>query len=122
VVDVVADEGGRVAYVLVGAGDGLVAVPWGAVRSSAEGRAFTVTAQVTRARLRDVSFAADRYPDFASETWLRGVRAVWGEQALQARPVPAAPEGVRPAPRPTGRAPADKQPPPERPGRPFEKR
>jgi len=121
VVDVVADDGGRVAYVLVGAGDGLVAVPWGAVRYSVEGRAFTVTAQVTRARLREVSFAADRYPDFSSETWLRGVRAVWGEQALPGRPAPGAPEGVRPAPRPTDRGPAGKQP-PERPGRPFEQR
>jgi Ca2+-binding EF-hand superfamily protein len=122
VVDVVADEAGRVAYVIVGAGESLVAVPWGAVRYSAEGGAFTVTAQVTRARLSDVSFAGGRYPDFASETWLRSVRAVWGEQALQGRPGPGATEGTRPAPRPTERRPDErrppgKPPPPEGPGR-----
>jgi hypothetical protein len=127
VVDVVADEEGRVAYVIVGAGDSLVAVPWGAVRYSAEGRAFAVTAQLTRARLNDVTFTAGRYPDFSSEAWLRGVRAVWGEQALEARPGPGATEGTRPAPRPPARRPEDrrppgKQPPPERPGRPFEQR
>jgi len=98
VVDVVTDEEGRVAYVVVRDADTLVAVPWGAVRYSGEDRAFAVTAQVTRARLQDVSFTKSRYPDFASETWLRSARAVWGEQALRGRPERGGTEGRRPGP------------------------
>ena len=124
VVDVVADEEGRVAYVIVGAGDSLVAVPWGAVRYRAEGRAFAVTAPVTRARLEAVSFAGGRYPDFSSGAWLRSVRAVWGAQVLEGRPGYGAPEGTGPAARPPDRRPGDRRPPgklpPERPERPFE--
>ncbi len=114
VTDVVADEEGRVAYVIVAAGDSLVAVPWGAARYSVEGRSFAVTAQVTRAQLGDFSFAAGRYPDFTSEAWLRRARAVWGEQAFQAPPGPGAPEGARPV----ERRPPGKQAPREGPGRP----
>jgi hypothetical protein len=127
VVDVVTDEEGRVAYVVVRDADNLVAVPWGVVRYSGEDRAFAVTAQVTRARLRDVSFTEGRYPDFSSETWVRSARTVWGEQALGGRPERGGPEGRRPGaagtqdrppgPKPPDRTPHDRPPPRQLPPR-----
>jgi hypothetical protein len=116
VVDVVTDEEGRVAYVVVGDADTLVAVPWGAVRYSGEDRGFAVTAQVTRARLQEVSFTKSRYPDFASETWVRNARAVWGEQALGGRPERGGTQGRQPGAagtqdRPPGQKPPGQKPP-----------
>jgi hypothetical protein len=94
----------------------MVAVPWGAVSYSAEGKALTVTARVTRAALKGVSFAEGRYPDFTSETWVRGARAAWGERAL-----PGQSTGTQPGGKPPDRKTEDKRPPGQRPPKEKEK-
>jgi len=122
VVDVVIDEEGRVAYVVVRDGGDLVAVPWGAVSYGAAGGALTVTAEVARARLKDVSFPEGRFPDFSSETWLRGARAVWGARALEGGPGGARPGQKPPDGGPDGRKPPGKPAPKEKPpGKPAPK-
>lgn len=95
VVDVVIDQEGRVAFLVVQDATNRVAVPWGAVSYSADAKALAVTARVTRAALKGVTFAEGRYPDFTSEAWLKGARVVWGERALPGAPATATQPGQK---------------------------
>jgi Ca2+-binding EF-hand superfamily protein len=101
VIDVVVSEDGYIAYVIVQDQADLVAVPWGVVVFGAD-QALTVNVRVTAEKLKEVTFARARFPDFASERWLRSVRTVWGEQALR-RPGADQPK--------TGDGPPDTKPP-----------
>lgn len=84
VTDVVISEGGCIDYLIVADGEEeFVAVPWGAVRYEAGARAITVTARVTREKLRAVRFRASAWPDFASDRWTRSASEVWGERSLR---------------------------------------
>jgi len=111
VIDVVTDQEGRIAYVLVRDADGLVAVPWGALNYGGEAKTLTVSTQVTRANLKGVTFAEGRYPDFTSEAWLKGARAAWGERALSGQPLKQPTERKSEEKKSPERKPEEKKPP-----------
>jgi len=83
VVDLVLNEGGCVDFLIVDCGDGLVAVPWGVVTYTVERRTVVIKYEITRERLREVTFARDRWPDFYEGRFTQRLRAAWGEKALR---------------------------------------
>jgi len=83
VVDFVINEDGCIDYVIVRSEEEFVPIPWGVIRYDGRERAVTVTTDVTRDRLRSMHFREGRWPDFASEKWMRSARTVWGEKALR---------------------------------------
>jgi hypothetical protein len=87
VTDIVISESGCIDYLVVRDGEGYVAVPWGAVRYEAGAKSITVTAAVTRDKLKGIRFRTSDWPDFYSERWMRSAGEVWGEKALRRPPV-----------------------------------
>jgi len=83
VTDFVINDEGCIDYVIVRYQEEFVPIPWGVVRFDGSERILTVTADVTPDRLKGVYFREGRWPDFASEQWMRSARSVWGEKALR---------------------------------------
>jgi len=83
VTDLVINEGGCIDYLIVDSDDGLVVVPWGVVDYSVERRTIVVTHAVSRERLKEVTFARDRWPDLHEARFTQRLQATWGEKALR---------------------------------------
>jgi len=83
VVDLVINEDGCVDFLVVDSDDGLVAIPWGVITYSVERRTVVITQEITRERLREVTFAKDRWPDFHAGRFTERLRSAWGEKALR---------------------------------------
>src|SRR5262245_45856403 len=83
VTDIVLSEDGCVEYLIVGYEDELVAVPWGAVNYNVGGRVVRINVNVTREKLRDLTFRAGNWPNFREERFMRNARSVWGEKAFR---------------------------------------
>lgn len=82
VVDVVFDEGGCISYVLVQDPDGFVVVPWGVVTVNYDQKVVTVSSTtVTRDKLREVTFAEGRMPNFSDASFTQKMTTVWGAGA-----------------------------------------
>lgn len=88
VADFVLNDHGCIDYLIVQDAEEYIAVPWGVVRYEVGARYVTITADVTRDRLRTMRFRSGAWPDFRSERWTRDATTVWGERALRR-------EGVR---------------------------
>ncbi|MFO0930653.1 MAG: PRC-barrel domain-containing protein [Gemmataceae bacterium] len=82
--DLVIDNRGHVDYVIVRHDTGYLAVPWAVVTGT--GANLSVSVNVTREALRDVTFPDSNWPDFTSPRWTRAARTTWGEAALRRRP------------------------------------
>jgi hypothetical protein len=78
--DLVLDDRGRVAYVIVRSGDELLPVPWKAVSWNRENRTVNVDVDVSRDKLKVLVFGKDGWPNFDSEKWLELARKVWGDR------------------------------------------
>lgn len=77
--DVIFDNNGQVAYVIVGAdAEGkLGAVPWNAVKPAGDGRALTVN--LTKEKIAAAPmFERNTWPDFADAQWTTQVRSFYG--------------------------------------------
>jgi len=83
VVDLVLSEGGCVDFLIVDSEEGLVAVPWGGVTYNAERRGVVITQEITREKLKDVTFSKDRWPDFYTTGFSQKLRGAWGDRGLR---------------------------------------
>jgi hypothetical protein len=76
--DLVIDDDGRVAYLLVRQGDEVVPVPWSAAKWDAGSKGVNVEVDVSPDKLKGVTFRLGSLPDFSSADWLRLATKVWG--------------------------------------------
>jgi sporulation protein YlmC with PRC-barrel domain len=84
VVDLVINEHGCIDYLIVRYEDEeLIAVPWGVVTYRSGEKVVTITAEVPKEKLREVTFRRGSWPNFREERFLRAVRTVWGARALR---------------------------------------
>jgi len=83
VTDIVINDHGCIDYLVVSYGEEYVAVPWGAVRYDTRQQTITVTSQINRQQLRDLTFAGNRWPSFRDQSWSRNMRSVWGANAFR---------------------------------------
>jgi hypothetical protein len=94
VTEVVINDQGCIEYLIVEYGDGFVPVPWAVTTVSFERRTFTITStEVTVARLKELTFTRDRWPNFGDRTFSERVRTVWGSAGRSG----AGAKGGRPA-------------------------
>jgi len=79
VVDVVFDDGGCIAYVLVQDAEGFIPVPWSVVTVNYDQKVVTVqSSTVTVEKLREVRFTEARMPNFSDPAFTQRMTTVWG--------------------------------------------
>src|SRR5687767_3792050 len=84
VTEVVIDSNGCIAYLIVQYADGFVPIPWAVTTANFDRRTIVVqSTDVTVARLRELTFAEGRWPNFADQQFTQQVRTVWGERAIR---------------------------------------
>jgi hypothetical protein len=83
VVDMVINDTGCIDFLIVRYEDDYVPVPWTVTTFNAQRRSVVVNADITRAKLRDITFTRNRWPNFYGDTFNRNLRTVWGERALR---------------------------------------
>lgn len=115
--DLVINDNGGIDFLIVRNEDDYVAVPWSVTTFNALRRSVMVNNSISRAKLRDVTFTRNNWPNFYGDTFGRNLQNVWGEQALRRGPGagPAATGGGRRGgrpeePRPNTRRPRDREP------------
>jgi PRC-barrel domain len=95
VTEIVINDQGCIEYLIVEYGEGFVPIPWAVTTVSFERRTFTITStEVTVARLKELTFARDRWPNFGEAAFTERVRTVWGSAATRSG---AGAKGGRPA-------------------------
>jgi|GEM_PF-5845718 len=84
VTEIVINSDGCIEYLIVQYGDGFVPVPWMVTTVNFDRRVFTITStDVTVARLKELTFTQDRWPNFADRTFTERVTTVWGSAATR---------------------------------------
>src|SRR5215217_5372426 len=84
VTEVVINSDGCIEYLIVQYADGFVPVPWAVTTVNFEQKSIVVqSTDVTVARLREMTFAEGRWPNFADQQFTQQVRTVWGERAIR---------------------------------------
>jgi len=83
VTDLVINEGGCIDYLVVDSDDGFVVVPWGVVDYNVERRTIVISHEISRERLKDITFTRDRWPDLYESRFTQKLRTAWGEKALR---------------------------------------
>jgi PRC-barrel domain len=125
VTEIVINDQGCIEYLIVEYGEGLVPIPWVVTTVNFERRTFTITStEVTVARLKELTFTQDRWPNFGEAAFSERVRTVWGSAATRSgagakgtrpaigtTPPPKTDSTGRPATDPTKKDPAKTEPP-----------
>src|SRR5262249_11907515 len=83
VVDLVINEDGCVDFLIVRYEEDYMAVPWSVTTFNMQRRSVVVNTDITRAKLRDVTFTRDRWPNFYGGAYSRNLQSIWGERALR---------------------------------------
>jgi PRC-barrel domain len=84
VTEIVINSDGCIEYLIVQYGEGFVPVPWMVTTVNFDLRVFTITStDVTVARLKELTFTQDRWPNFADRTFTERVTTVWGSAATR---------------------------------------
>jgi len=83
VVDLVINDNGCIDFLIVRYEDDYVPVPWTVTTFNVQRRSVVVNTDITRAKLRDVTFTRNRWPNFYGDRFSRSLRTVWGERALR---------------------------------------
>ena len=83
VVDLVINEGGCIDFLIVRHEDGYIPVPWSVTTFNVQRRSVLVNSAIRLARLRELTFSRDRWPNFYDGDFGRRLRTVWGERALR---------------------------------------
>ena len=84
VTEIVINSDGCIEYLIVQYGDGFVPVPWMVTTVNFDRRVFTITStDVTAARLKELTFTQDRWPNFADRTFTERATTVWGSAATR---------------------------------------
>jgi PRC-barrel domain len=84
VTEIVINSDGCIEYLVVQYGEAFVPIPWTVTTVNFERRVFTITStDVTVARLKELTFTQDRWPNFADRTFTERVTTVWGSAATR---------------------------------------
>lgn len=127
VVDMVINERGCIDFLIVRQEDQYIPIPWSVTTFNVQRRSVVVNTAIRIARLRELAFPRDRWPNFYGADYGRRLRGVWGERTFY-RSGPGAPEEGRRDVRPEDRRdvrpgdrrdvrPEDRRPPDRRPDR-----
>jgi sporulation protein YlmC with PRC-barrel domain len=83
VVDLVINDSGCIDFLIVRHEEDYMVVPWSVTTFNVQRRSVVVNSNITRAKLRDVTFTKDRWPNFYGGAFNRNLQSVWGERALR---------------------------------------
>ena len=84
VTEVVINSDGCIEYLIVQYADGFVPIPWAVSTVNFDQRTIVIqSTDVTVARLREMTFAEGRWPNFADQQFTQQVRTVWGDRAIR---------------------------------------
>jgi hypothetical protein len=79
VADIVINEGGCVDYLVIAEQDNYVIVPWSAATVELQERIVRI--DVTRDRLRELTFTRERWPNLSSTEFRERIHTVFGDRA-----------------------------------------
>ena len=83
VVDLVINDSGCIDFLIVRYEEDYMVVPWSVTSFNVQRRSVVVNSNITRAKLRDVTFTRNRWPNFYGGAFSRNLQSVWGERALR---------------------------------------
>lgn len=84
VTDIVINDHGCIEYLVVHYGEEYIAVPWTVVQVNYQQHTVVIrNTQVTREKLKTLTFTKDRLPSLSDQRFVQNMRTVWGANAFR---------------------------------------